>query len=169
MRRGPSAPALALVAATFVLVAGCWTIPSDLPERHIAAAQRYFGAVYGGDTAAVNALVGDDIVISYPVFESLFGTSALRGRQAAREFAAHFARRWGESSFRIERSVADSAQVALVWSFRARSLAPPDSGQMSAWGGITYIRFDEAGRIVAEIGEESTPGPMGRLAASAGS
>jgi hypothetical protein len=28
---------------------------------------------------------------------------------------------------------------------------------------VTLFRFDQAGKIVAEVGEESEPGPMGRL------
>jgi hypothetical protein len=32
-----------------------------------------------------------------------------------------------------------------------------------SWGGITLYRFDEEGKIVAEIGEESAPGPLERV------
>ena len=59
-------------------------------------------------------------------------------------------------------------RVVLVWSFRARNVGsvrpgePPIHREQS-WGGITLIRFDNAGKIVAEIGEESAPGPEARL------
>ena len=59
--------------------------------------------------------------------------------------------------------------MVLMWSFRARDAGlglqgNPPTYQEHRWGGITLFHFDESGRIEAEIGEESTPGPVGRLA-----
>jgi hypothetical protein len=39
----------------------------------------------------------------------------------------------------------------------------PPTGQKKSWGGITLIRFNEAGKIEAEIGEESEPGSIERM------
>jgi hypothetical protein len=59
--------------------------------------------------------------------------------------------------------------VVLLWSFRARNVdsgpqGGPPTNEEHVWGGITLIRFDGSGKIVAEIGEESAPGPLERLA-----
>jgi hypothetical protein len=45
----------------------------------------------------------------------------------------------------------------------------PDDGtensshQEQRWGGMTLFRFDASNKIIEEIGEESSPGPFGRL------
>lgn len=36
------------------------------------------------------------------------------------------------------------------------------TGNMQSWGGITLYRFDDDGKISAEIGEEGAPGPFER-------
>lgn len=126
-------------------------------------AQRYFRAVWGGDAPALDELASEDVVISYPLFADLLGAPAVRGREAAKAFATRFARRWTRPRFEFHESVCDGDRVVLVWSFAAVS---EPSAEERAWGGITLIRFDGQGRVVAEIGEESTPGPIGRLRGS---
>ena len=37
------------------------------------------------------------------------------------------------------------------------------AGREYSWGGITLFHFNESGKIIAEIGEESSPGPFERL------
>lgn len=37
------------------------------------------------------------------------------------------------------------------------------AGKVYSWGGITVFNFDESGKIIEEIGEESSPGPWARL------
>ncbi len=131
-------------------------------------AERYFRGVYGGDSAVVSELAGEDVVCTYPIFASLFGAPAIRGRAAVAAFARRFGARWADARITIHESVAEAGRVVLIWSFRARQReggggpgAPAAPEQ--AWGGITLFRFDAAGKIVAEIGEESAPGPVGRL------
>ena len=56
----------------------------------------------------------------------------------------------------------------LIWSFEGKRVTPTQdelhpTNEVHKWGGITLIRFDDAGRITAEVGEESEPGPVGRL------
>jgi hypothetical protein len=114
------------------------------------------------------ALAGDDIVVSYPIFEKLFNTSAIRGREAVKDFATGFCERWEGARVTIHEAVVEKDRVVLVWSFRARNVgsAQPDvapTNQEHSWGGITLYRFDGEGKIVAEIGEESAPGPVERV------
>lgn len=58
--------------------------------------------------------------------------------------------------------------MVLVWSFSARDTEAEAGEAGSAWGGISLFRFDAEGKITAEIGEESSPGPMGRLGKTVG-
>ena len=153
--------------ATLILVlAGC-TRPDATQERK-AAAEKYFRGIYACDSTVVDELCSDDIAISYPAFQQMFNTPALRGRDAVRHFASRFCSRWTDATVTFHDVIADSNAVVLVWSFQGRfvdSSGPndPSNGTMRHWGGITLIRFNEAGKIEAEIGEESEPGPFERM------
>jgi uncharacterized protein (TIGR02246 family) len=135
----------------------------------LSQVERFMRGVYGCDPSVVDALAADSVVLSYPIFEQLYHTPALRGRPAVRSFAEGFCSRWKEGRLTVHESLADGDNVVLVWSFRARfvgseSPGGPAAGEEQAWGGITFYRFDDSGKITAEIGEESTPGPMARVA-----
>jgi hypothetical protein len=139
-----------------------------MEAEHKALAERFFRGVYGCDPSVVDDLAGDDIVVSYPVFEKLFNTPAIRGREAVKEFAIGFCKRWTDAQIIIHETVAEEDRVILIWSFRARNVGSGQQGKPStyqehSWGGITLYRFDEFGKIVAEIGEESEPGPIERI------
>lgn len=60
----------------------------------------------------------------------------------------------------IHESISEGNNMVMIWSFKA---IWAESGQESRWGGITLIRFDDSGKVVLEVGEESRPGPAGRL------
>jgi len=157
---------LSLTATLVLLLIGC-TRPDGTQERK-AAAQQYFRGVYGCDSSVVDRLCADDIAVSYPVFQKLFNTPVLRGRDAVRHFASGFCSRWTDATVTFHDVIADSNNVVLVWSFQGRNVGSsrsdvPPSGQLERWGGITLIRFNEAGRIEAEVGEESEPGPFERM------
>jgi hypothetical protein len=144
-----------LAALLPLLVSACGDAGGDVASERKALAERFFRGVYACDPSVVDDLAGDDIVVSYPIFEKLFNTSAIRGREAVKDFAT------GEA-------VVEKDRVVLVWSFRARNVgsAQPDvapTNQEHSWGGITLYRFDGEGKIVAEIGEESAPGPVERV------
>lgn len=131
-------------------------------------AERYFRGVYGCNPAVVAELASPDIVVTYPIFASLLGKPALRGRDAVTAFAEHFCRKWANSEVVFHEAVSDERRVVLLWSFRARDTEAEPGQAESAWGGISLFRFDEEGKISAEIGEESTPGPMERLGKTVG-
>lgn len=138
-----------------------------MKEPLSAIAERFMRGVYAGDTSVVEDLASDDIVISYPIFEELFGAPAIRGRDSAREFAIRFSSRWAESQLIIHEKIWQGDRVVLVWEFSARrvgAIAPDQlpTNERRSWGGITLFEFDGRGRVLAEIGEESTPGPMDR-------
>ena len=67
-----------------------------------------------------------------------------------------FCQRWTDAQISIHDTVAEGDRVVFLWSFQARPVGAPDTDPPSGWGGITLFRFDEAGKIVAEVGEEST-------------
>lgn len=128
---------------------------NDLKVR----AERYIRAVYEGQPAVLDELVDDEIVSSYPIFQQLFQTSALRGLEAVKDFSRGFSRRWSAPAFTVHETIAEDRQVVLVWSFSAHRV---DTGQDQQWGGMTLVRFNDEGKVIAEIGEESTPGPIAR-------
>jgi SnoaL-like domain len=128
-------------------------------------------AIDGGDfevfDAVLSGMLKQPSVVSYPVFESLFGTPAIRGREAVKAFVTRFGQKWADPHFEFNEALADGDRVVLLWSFRARDVGPPPPGQPAAnqehsWGGITLLRFDKGGKIVAEVGGESEPGPTRR-------
>lgn len=154
------------------VLAGCTTSNAGITAVRKAQAETFVRGVYGCDPTVVDTLAGDDVLISYPIFAELFGTDAFRGREAVRGFAEGFCRRWEDARFTVHESVAEDNNVVLIWSFRARYAGPeapggPSPGEERAWGGISLFQFDDSGKIIAEIGEESTPGPMARVAGSA--
>lgn len=159
-------PTLSMLA----LLAGCTASNAGLAATRKAQAEEFFRGAYGCVPTVVDELAGDDVVMSYPIFAELYNTPAFRGREAVRGFAERFCSRWKDAQFTFHESLADGDNVVLVWSFRARfvggeSPGGPVPGEAQAWGGISLFKFDSSGKIVAEIGEESTPGPMARVAA----
>jgi len=131
-------------------------------------AEQLFHSVYSGNLEKIDSLVSDDMVASYPIFEQLFGTKAIRGREAYKKYATHFNQGWTDEQITINEAVSEDKNVVLVWSFSAlRTETAPDSsvvaGKKYSWGGITLFHFNEQGKINLETGEESSPGPIERL------
>jgi ketosteroid isomerase-like protein len=162
---------VALLLPLIVFAAGSSAGGNVASERK-AIAERFFRGVYACDPTVVDDLAGDDIVVSYPIFEKLFDTSAIRGRKAVKDFATGFCERWEDARITIHEAVVEGDRVVLVWSFQARNVgsAQPNvapTNEEHSWGGITLYRFDEGGKIVAEIGEESAPGPLERVGEAA--
>jgi len=157
---------LMTIALLLAITSAIQSAPAERPLSGVA--ERYFRGVYGCNPAVVQELASPDIVVTYPIFASLFGKPVLRGRDAVTAFAEHFCRKWADPELVFHDAVSDERRVVLVWSFRARDTEAASGEAESAWGGISLLRFDAEGRITAEIGEESTPGPMGRLGETAG-
>jgi len=159
---------LATIGAAILIVSACGgPIGHDTAQRK-SDAERFFRGVYGCNPGVVDDLAAEDIVISYPIFQTIFGRSALRGREAVKQLAEHFCQTWADPQLTIEKAIAEGNSVVFLWSFQARNVGPlPDgdaeTNSVHAWGGITLFDFDEDGKIIAEIGEESEPGPMQRV------
>lgn len=135
-----------------------------------ALAERFFRGVWGCDPSVVDDLAAADIVVSYPIFQSLYNSPTIRGRKAVKDLSANFCKTWTDAQVTIHEAVAQGDRVVLLWSFQARNVGPTRNGQQPtnrehSWGGITFFRFDKANKIVAEIGEESEPGPFERAGA----
>jgi len=131
-------------------------------------AKEWFKAVYLGNTVMIGELAADDIAISYPIFQQIFSTPAIRGRKAAVAFAERFVTKWAEGEVTYHEVIAEGNRVVLVWSFSARNIGElqkgkPPTNEVHSWGGISLIRFDDDGKVVEELGEESAPGPYGRM------
>lgn len=157
-----------IVWAVALVVCACPGLCSEADSDRAAVAERYFRGIYSGDMTVVDDLASADILISYPIIEELFGKGAIRGREAVKAFVNGFGKKWVAPQFEFHEVVSDGDNVVLIWSFRARDAGSSPAGQPAtneehAWGGITWIRFDKTGKISMEIGEESSPGPMGRL------
>ncbi len=148
-----------------VLLAGpvAAVAPEDSEPSLRESAERFFRGVYGCNARVINELASEDVVVSYPVFQTVFGKPALRGRVAVRAFAERFCKKWADAEFQFHDAVADRHRVVLVWSFSARPTDHEATFQRSSWGGISLFRFDSHGKITHEMGEESEPGPIGRL------
>lgn len=158
------------VAASLLILNACGDAGARLEGERKVLAERFFRGVYGCDPSVVDNLAADSVLVSYPIFERLYNTSAFRGRKAVRDFAERFCSRWADAQFSFDEAVVEGDRVVLIWSFSARFVESatgqpnqPPVNQVQSWGGITLFRFNEAGKIVAEVGEESAPGPFGRL------
>ena len=139
------------------------------PDELRARAERFFRGVYGGDSSVIEELASEKVVISYPIFEKLFKKHAIRGRNDVKKFAVRFGSKWTDTKVTIHDALVDGDKVVLLWSFQARFVNADQQDQapseLKHWGGISFFRFDEDGNIEQEIGEESEPGPVGRLLA----
>jgi len=162
-----------MVIAVMSLLIGCSNGDGDPGEADKAkktAAARFFKGIYGGDPSVIDELAGEEIVITYPIFQTLFGSPFLSGKGAAVKFVERFDKKWKDKDITIEEMIAENDTVVLVWSFRARdAFIDPTAHKTGgaeakkSWGGITVYHFDQEGKILSEIGEESEPGPTGRL------
>jgi len=131
-------------------------------------AEQFFRGVYGGNPEVIDELAAEDVVLSYPVFEKVLGKPTIEGRDAAKAFATRFGKKWADPRITVDETVSDGDRVVLVWSFRARDIGSVQDGQSASgrehsWGGISLFRFNDTGKILVEIGEESEPGPFQRL------
>lgn len=145
-------------------VCSCFPSPDESPRADEATAQRLFRAVYGCTGESLDSLAAPDIRMSYPIFAERLGSDVLEGRGAVERFSAGFCQRWLNPEVTVHDVVSDSSRVVLVWSFVATPAGDDDSEKSPVgWGGISVFEVDEVGRIVAEYGEESTPGPFARL------
>lgn len=154
-----------IVGTTLVLLA-CGDPPLRSEADLRPSAERFFNGVFGCDPALIEAVGAEEVVVSYPIFESLFGTSSIRGREAVLRFSAGFCSRWSRPVITIHEVLQDGDRVVLVWEFSATpsaAVSTPRSTVSESWGGISFFRFDADGRVIEELGEESTPGPVARL------
>lgn len=136
--------------------------------NYITLAQRWFRGVYGLDPSVVDELAAEDVIASYPIFQELFGQPVISGQEAVKGFAVGFGQRWVETEVTFHETIVQDDQVVLIWSFKGRNVGAAradikPTNEIHEWGGITLIRFNSKGKIVAEIGEESEPGPIGRV------
>lgn len=136
-----------------------------------AAAERFFRALYGcgsGAASEIEELAGQDVRVSYPIFQTIFGQQVLHGRVAVQAFAEHFCRKWADPSITVHEAVEEGNRVVLLWGFAATDQQADDpAAARTSWGGISFFLFDSSGKILEELGEESTPGPMARLRSDA--
>ena len=158
---------LLLIVPVLLPMLGCDADTSVIDTKREDAAIEFLRGMYTGDLSVIDRLAAPDIVVSYPIFEDVFGEPTIAGRSAVRNFAKGFSERWVDGEVIVHDVIIRGDTAVVVWGFRARR-AVSDSDDRStspenAWGGITLYRFDEEDRIVFEIGEESTPGPAARV------
>jgi hypothetical protein len=137
------------------------TCTPQLPTAaHKASAERFLQGVYGGDDSVIQDLASPDIVVSYPAF-------TVRGVEGFREISKSFADTCDDFRTTIHETIAEADRVVLVWSSHGRCATSdgsnPEVKEELSMGGITVYQFDTNGKIVREVGEDSMPGPYGRL------
>jgi len=106
--------------------------------------------------------------MSYPIFQTLFNSPVIKGHDSVTNFINRFSTKWKDPKITVHEIIAEGKAVVLIWSFRARDAFYDSSGQSNtgpekSWGGITVYHFNQEGKIESEVGEESEPGPIGRL------
>jgi hypothetical protein len=154
-------------ALIIFLLIGCEHNYNKNLAEYKTIAEEFFRGEYGCDTTVVDGLAADSIFVTYPIFQKIFGTTAIRGKEAVKNFSESFCERWKEVRININKTVAEGNDVVFVWSFSARNVGSPSpdvepTNKVESWGGITLFRFNDKGKIIAEIGEESSPGPFAR-------
>lgn len=158
---------LFLIVPALLSIFGCAANVSVVDAKREDTAIEFLRGIYTGDSSVVDRLAAPGIVVSYPIFEEVFGEPTIVGREGVRDFAEGFGERWIDGEVIVHDVVIRGDTAIVIWGFQARR-AVPDSADRStmaetAWGGITLYRFDDDNRIVFEIGEESTPGPAARI------
>ena len=142
-------------------------VPRAPASDHKLAAEEFIRGLYGCKPEVVDKLAADKIRVSYPIFETLFKKAVLSGKTEVTNFGKRFCSVWKDQELKIDEVIEEGNQVVFVWSFKAESVGnvpgAPEKGTVRAWGGISLFRFDDHGKITLELGEESEPGPMGRL------
>ncbi|GAB1262288.1 nuclear transport factor 2 family protein [Aurantivibrio plasticivorans] len=156
---------LTFVAGTLVLVCAANSASAASEAQRIATAKRFFQGVYSSDSSVVDELASENITISYPAFEQLFGKPALNGREDVRGLVTWFPTWWSVTQIDFPETMADGDKVFLKWRLVANYMGPIREDQKHIdpahiWEGITLFRFDESGKIVEEVGFESEPQPF---------
>ncbi len=157
-----------LITTLLLLSISCSNNKTNEAEKYKALAERFFREEYGINPSVVDELAAEDIVVSYPSYKRLFGTSNIRGRKAVKDLSTGFCSRWKETQITFHESIAERNSVTLVWSFKGRMVGSPSpdiqpTHKIESWGGITIYRFNKEGKIQTEYGLESDPGPIERM------
>ena len=160
---------LGSIVLTSVVLVGC--VGEDVGDRRNARnAESFFRGVFECDARAIRANGARDVSVSYPSFENLLGRPTVRGLEEVQDLSSRFCQRWMNPSITIHESVSNAGRVVLVWSLQAGDRSDGRESAMGdiihpvgSWGGISYFRINRSGRVMSEIGEESTPGPMARI------
>lgn len=156
-----------LIIVTTMALASCGPGGAGSEASTPTAAETFFRGVFGCDPALIDETAAEGVVVSYPIFESLFDTPAIRGREAVKQFSAGFCSRWIDPEIVVHEVVQEGDRVVLVWEYSATPAAvaadEASPGVRESWGGISFFRLDDAGKVIEELGEESTPGPAARM------
>jgi hypothetical protein len=70
-----------LVAFLILLLNACGGSRVPVEADLEASAEQFFRGVYGCNASVIDELASEDIVVTYPLFERVFSTPALRGRE----------------------------------------------------------------------------------------
>ena len=157
-----------ILFSIFLLSISSYKVAAKEGSDQKKAAERFFKGIYGCEHSVVDQLAGDSVMVSYPIFETLFGKPTLRGRKDVKDFAIGFCSRWEVDQITIHDSIEEDNKVILLWSFKATFIGQsqtngPKTNTEHSWGGITIFYFNDEGKIITEIGEESKPGPFERI------
>lgn len=150
-------------------VIACVACAAEVPQDRVdlrPSAERFFTGVFGCEAGWIDEVAAENVRISYPIFDSIFGVPVVEGREAVKNFGVGFCSRWKDPRIELHEVLQDSGRVVLVWQFSALEAAADSTEGVPevrhSWGGISLFRFDEENRLIEEVGEESSPGPIAR-------
>jgi len=147
-------------------LAACAQVEQEVFPDYRSSAEGFFRGVFACEPGGIERFAADTVILSYPIFETRFGTPSIRGRDGVRQFSSGFCQRWSDPVLTVYDAIQEGNRVVLVWGFEALSTQAPETepaGTRTGWGGISYFRFTDDGRVALEVGEESTPGPIARV------
>lgn len=146
-----------------LFVSSCMKDFIKIESNNKIIAEKFFRGVYGCNPTVVDKYASDSISISYPVFQRLFNKSEIKGKDSVKNFSSGFCSRWENAQITIHESIMEKNKLVMFWSFKARFIGESQLNGLTKntdhdWGGITIFYFDDEGKVLSEIGEESADG-----------
>ena len=149
---------------TIILItSSCVKVKIEKDFDHKTTAETFFRGVYGCEPSVVDKFANDSISISYPIFEKLFNKTEFKGKESVKNFSSGFCNRWENARITLHESILEENKLVLFWGFSAKFIGEsipngPSKNTEYSWGGISFFVFDDKGKILSEIGDESPNG-----------
>jgi hypothetical protein len=67
--------------------------------------------VYSGGPSVASESANEDVLLSYPVFETMFGSPSIQGMDAVTDFVITFSSRWAEAELTVHETITEGKKV----------------------------------------------------------